>query len=253
MKVLFLDEAGDHNLITIDKDYPIFVLGGCILDDEYYQKSVIHSFKAFKKSLFNRSDIILHFRDYARSLGDFKKMRDKSFRDEFYRKLVEYINSLDLALLACVIDKRAHKEKYDLRATDPYILSLEILVEKFVLFLQDTNDVGCIIAESRNNQLDNELNLAFLGLKITGTRFVKAKQISEKITQFVFKKKDENVAGLQIIDSIVSPIGRKSLGYKDYLPFDCIERKFRSNKEGKYLGYGMVILPKKNERPPHWQ
>ena len=30
MKVLFLDESGDHNLSVIDPSYPIFVLGGVI-------------------------------------------------------------------------------------------------------------------------------------------------------------------------------------------------------------------------------
>lgn len=33
MKILFLDESGDHNLLVVDKDYPIFVLGGCIMDE----------------------------------------------------------------------------------------------------------------------------------------------------------------------------------------------------------------------------
>ena len=28
MKVLFLDESGDHNLSVIDPQYPMFVLGG---------------------------------------------------------------------------------------------------------------------------------------------------------------------------------------------------------------------------------
>ena len=35
MKVLFLDESGDHNLSVIDPSYPIFVLGGVIVDQDY--------------------------------------------------------------------------------------------------------------------------------------------------------------------------------------------------------------------------
>jgi hypothetical protein len=45
--------------------------------------------------------------------------------------------------------------------------------------------------------------------------------------------------------TIVSPIGRRFLGYKDYLDYEVIENKFRKNKEGKYQGSGLVILPKK--------
>ena len=35
MKVLFLDESGDHNLAVIDPQYPLFVLGGIIVVKEY--------------------------------------------------------------------------------------------------------------------------------------------------------------------------------------------------------------------------
>lgn len=93
------------------------------------------------------------------------------------------------------------------------------------------------------------MNLAFLGLKINGTRFLKAKEITERISNFLIKKKEENVAGMQIIDSIVSPIGRKYLGYRNYWDYGIIENKFRKNKDGKYMGYGLVILPKRMGGP----
>ncbi|MGI8642877.1 MAG: DUF3800 domain-containing protein, partial [Thermomicrobiales bacterium] len=37
MKLLFLDESGDHSLEKIDEDYPIFVLGGVVVDRSYYR------------------------------------------------------------------------------------------------------------------------------------------------------------------------------------------------------------------------
>ena len=180
-------------------------------------------------------------------------MRNEKFREEFYTGLEKILIKMNMTLFACIIDKKKHFGKYDLRAIYPYLLSLEILVEKFTLYLKEVNDQGIIIAESRNPQLDNELNLAYLGLKINGTRFIKAKEITERITHFFIKKKEENIAGLQLIDSMVSPIGRKYMGYKSYLNYAIIEEKFRRNKEGKYMGYSLVILPKKDGRPPHWQ
>ena len=39
MKIMFLDESGDHSLDKIDKSYPMFVLAGCIFDQEYYEKN----------------------------------------------------------------------------------------------------------------------------------------------------------------------------------------------------------------------
>ena len=245
MKILFLDEAGDHNLLVVDKDYPIFVLGGCIIDEKEHEQKAELLISEFKKESFGTDKLILHFRDYARSINGFGKMRVKDFRDRFYSGLAEVLRKIDFSLVACLIDKKNHLQKYDLRAVDPYLLSLEILVEKFTIYLRENKDNGIIIAESRNPQLDNELNLSFLALKINGTRFVKAKEITERIKNFAIRKKGENIPGLQIIDSVVSPIGRRYLGYKDYFDYRLIESKFRKNKEGKYWGFGMVILPKK--------
>jgi len=245
MKVLFLDESGDHNLLVVDKDYPIFVLGGCIMDEQEHDKKAKPLLLSFKKELFGTEEIVLHFRDYARSVNGFEQMRAGEFRDRFYAGLADILRGLEFVLLACIIDKNRHLEKYQLRAMDPYILSLEVLVERFAYYLKEVNDRGIIIAESRGPQLDNEINLAFLGLKINGTRFLKPKDIAQRIDNLVIRKKEENVAGLQVTDSMVSPIGRRYLGYKEYLNYRIIEDKFRKNREGHYLGSGLVVLPKK--------
>lgn len=244
MKIMFLDESGDHNLLVLDKDYPIFVLGGCIMDEKEHEERVTPALASFKKELFGTEKIILHFRDYARSVNGFEQMRRADFRLRFYVGLANVIRGINFVLLACIVDKEKHLDKYQLRAMDPYLFSLEILVERFAYYLKEVNDRGVIIAESRGQQLDNEINLAFLGLKINGTRFLKPKDIAQRIENLIIHKKEENISGLQITDSIVSPIGRRYLGYKDYLDYGVIENKFRKNREGKYQGSGLVVLPK---------
>ena len=189
MKILFLDEAGDHNLLVVDKDYPVFVLGGCIIDEKEHEQKAKPLISEFKKKLFGTDKLILHFRDYARSINGFEKMRLNDFRYQFYSELTEILRKIDFSLVACLIDKKNHLHRYDLRAVDPYLLSLEVLVEKFTIYLRENNDSGIIIAESRNPQLDNELNLSFLGLKINGTRFIKAKEIAERISNLAIRKK----------------------------------------------------------------
>jgi len=54
----------------------------------------------------------------------------------------------------------------------------------------------------------------------------------------------ENVAGLQIADLLANPIGREVLGKRNQIDYETIKSKYRS-KDRKYLGYGLVILPKK--------
>ena len=31
---MFLDESGDHSLVKIDEQFPVFCLAGCIFDEE---------------------------------------------------------------------------------------------------------------------------------------------------------------------------------------------------------------------------
>jgi len=42
MKVLFLDESGDHSLNVIDPQYPVFVLGGVIVDLKARERRGFH-------------------------------------------------------------------------------------------------------------------------------------------------------------------------------------------------------------------
>jgi len=245
MKILFLDESGDHNLVVLDKNYPVFVLGGCVLDDNTHNV-LTDDIKIFKQNLFGTEEIILHYKDYTRNKNGYEKMQERIFREEFYERLNSIILNTNFTLISCVVDKEIHKNKYGLLAIDPYILSLEVIVERFVMLLREMKEKGVIIAESRGNQLDNELNLAFLNIKIKGTRFLRPKEIIDTIDNFIVKKKEENIAGLQLVDTLVTPIGRRYINKKNYyINYATIKNKFRKIQCGKYIGYGLVILPKK--------
>ena len=243
--ILYLDESGDHDLVNIDKNYPIFVLAGCVVSEEHHVQALIPEMKKLKEKLFKNSDIILHYRDYTRDGKGFEKMGEIEFRESFYKELNELIFKTKFMLIGCIVDKMKHREHY-INAMDPYLLSLTVIIERFVKFLNNKNENGIIIAESRGDQLDNELQLAFLNLKINGTSYLTPKEISTRIgSNFFIKKKEENISGLQLVDSIVTPIGRRYLGLKNrYLDYDVIKNKFRKSGCGKYSGYGLVLLPK---------
>ena len=74
MKTLFLDESGDHNLITIDPQYPVFVLGGIIVDADYADGPLTDALDNFKREWFGRADIVLHTTDIARNRNGFESL-----------------------------------------------------------------------------------------------------------------------------------------------------------------------------------
>ena len=244
MKILFLDESGDHNLSIIDPHYPLFVLGGVIVDKDYAEGTLTKEIQQFKRRLFGRDDLILHTADITRNRNGFEQMQDVDFRRRFYEGLNSLMQSLSYTVIACAIRKQEHLSRYGVAALDPYLLSLDILVERFCMEIGNVEDGGVIIVERRGSTLDHTLELAWLNLKIQGTRYIQASEIDKRILALNLRSKSDNLAGLQLADLVVTPIGRHLLGKETKEDYRIVKSKFRRNRKGEYEGYGLVVLPK---------
>jgi hypothetical protein len=146
MKILFLDESGDHNLNFLDPNYPVFVLAGCIMSQKDHDEILAPQMKEFKKNIFGSDRIILHYMDYTRNQNGFELMSGAPFRNDFYKQWNCIIAGTDFKLVSCIVDKNKHKEKYKTLAIDPYTLSLEIVIERFVKSLEREKEKGFIVA-----------------------------------------------------------------------------------------------------------
>lgn len=244
MKVLFLDESGDHNLSVIDPEYPVFVLGGVILDKEYAEVELTDALNEFKRELFGSTEVVLHTADITRNRNGFERMQDTGFRNWFYQRLNDLMRNLTYSVVACVVRKEEHLARYGLAALDPYLLSLDVLVERFYFDISTGGNRGIIVAERREPTLDRGLELAWLNLKIRGTRYLQAKVIEDRITALNLRAKRDNIAGLQLADLVVSPIGRHILGKPDREDWRVIAGKLRRSPQGRVEDYGLVVLPK---------
>jgi hypothetical protein len=135
---------------------------------------------------------------------------------------------LEFKIVACAIKKQEHLNKYGLNAIDPYILSLSVLIERFVFECGARE--GTVVAESRDRTLNNALELAFLDLKIRGTRYLSATKVTKRIHNFAIRKKSANLAGLQLADVVATPIARHVLGKMTYRNIPKGETSFRSSR-----------------------
>ena len=174
MKTLFLDESGDHNLSVIDPNYPIFVLGGVIVDNDYAEGPLTEELNRFKREMFGHDAIILHTADIVRNRNGFEALKDSRFRNRFYNGLNDLMQNLSYSIVACVIRKYEHLRRYMGAARDPYHLSLNVLVERFCLDIGNVGNGGSIVAESREPTLDRGLKLAWSELKTRGTGYIPA-------------------------------------------------------------------------------
>lgn len=194
--------------------------------------------------MFGTSDIILHTADISRNRNGFEEMKSPAFRERFYNGINRLMRSLEYMVVACVVHKKELLSRYGLAALDPYLLSLDILVERFCFEVGDKRDGGIIIAECRGPTLDRELELAWLNLKIQGTKYMKAHAVESRIKALTLRQKTDNIAGLQLADLVVTPLGRYVMGKPLKEDFEVIKSKLRRNHRGDYKGYGLVVLPK---------
>lgn len=168
------------------------------------------------------------------------------FRERFYGVLNTLMRSIEYQVIACVIKKDEHFDRYGLEAIDPYMLSLNVLVERFCFESGNQPNGELIIAEKRDPTLDHQLELAWLNLRIQRTRYMQASMIGERISALNTRSKKDNIAGLQLADLVVSPIGRYCMGKTTFEDWTIIESKFR-RRNGKYTGAGLVVLPRDKE------
>ncbi|MDQ3458344.1 MAG: DUF3800 domain-containing protein [Deinococcota bacterium] len=243
MKVLYLDESGDHSLIKIDPSYPMFVLGGVIVDEAYALQVIQPELDAFKRELFGTETLILHTSDLTRNRRGFEGLKDAAFRQAFYVRLNALMRNWNYEVVACAIRKDEHLARYGLAALDPYMLSLDVVVERFCMSLGDETP-GRVVVEARGYPLDEQLQLAWRNVQLQGTRFLRGSRISRCIASLDIGNKHENIAGLQLADLVVSPIGRYVMGKRAYEDWQIIASKFRK-RHGSWSGAGLVVLPKK--------
>jgi hypothetical protein len=241
---MYLDESGDHSLAKIDPAYPVFVLGGIIIDGVQSRKEIDRSLSQLKKSFFGREDLILHSADIVRARNGFEALSTRSLRLEFYQALNQVMRELDFQVIACVIRKDEHLALYGTDAIDPYVLSLRILVERFCQEIGSASDFWIICTERRGPVLDSGLELAWMDVLRNGTPYKRAGEISNRIVDLSLKDKRLNVGGLQLADLVISPIGRAAAGKDTREDWEIVKSKFRRGETG-YDGFGLVVMPRK--------
>lgn len=208
MKIMFLDESGDHNLKRINPRYPVFVLGGVIVDRAYARTVLEPQMRDFKLHFFGRDDIVFHTTDMHRLQNGFEALVDPAVRLDFYRTLNELLEGWDFKIVACAIELVEHVARNGPNAADPYMHSLDIVVERFCKELHDFPDGGFICAEMRNPGLDRDPRAAWDQLCREGTDSATAAEIDEKIVHLTLKDKKPNIAGMQLADLVVTSVGR---------------------------------------------
>lgn len=241
----FLDETGDHGLSFVDKNFPLFLLCGCIIREDAYQ-IIEQKINDFKQTYFKTAEVILHSREIRKCEGAFQILFNLELKAKFYQELNQILSHGEYCLVGSGIQKEEHIKKYGKGASDPYSLSLSFVLERLIFYLDNVDDQAKveILVEERGRREDQILLSHFNSILDSGTFYVNPIRLKNKIKRFSFHAKKENIVGLQIADVCAYPLARHLLYPKEpYIPFKIIESKIYCDKNGKYEGWGLKIFP----------
>lgn len=242
---LFLDETGDHGLSFVDKNFPLFLLAGCLFENAELTKTE-KEINDFKIEFFGTTEIILHSRSIRKCEGVFQILFDLEVKKNFYERLNKIISEVNFTIIGSGVNKEDHIKKYGKGAKDPYTLSLSFIMERLIFCLDNkgTNTTVDIKIEKRGKTEDQQLLNQYNKILDKGTYYVSSERFKNRISNFESFFKKDNIIGLQIADLCAYPLARHILNSKQpYPPFDIIKAKIYCDGKGNYDGYGFKVFP----------
>lgn len=127
----FLDETGDHGLNYVDKNFPLFLLCGCLIRENYL-KDMEGKVNAFKQRYFKTNSVILHSRNIRKCEGAFQVLFDLKLKASFYDDINSIFKEGEYLIIGSSVDKEEHMKRYGKGAKDPYALSLSFILERLI-------------------------------------------------------------------------------------------------------------------------
>ena len=256
---IYIDEVGNPDLKSSNlQDHRFLCLAGVIMNLTYVKDVVQTDLENLKENFFQTdpdNPVILHRKEILYKKGPFHVLKDSNIEKDFNSNILSLLTKWEYSVIAVVIDKQEHNERYSTWKYDPYHYCQEILIERYRLFLNIKKAKGDVMYESRGGKEDMRLKTSFRKLMESGTHNLSADQLSEHITskELKVKTKQSNIAGLQIADLIAHPVRRWAFinliemneGNSTFA--DEINQILEKNKffryDGKINGYGVKKLP----------
>ncbi|NLX08401.1 MAG: DUF3800 domain-containing protein [Chloroflexi bacterium] len=256
---LYVDEVGNSDLgSSRDPNHRYLSLTGVILELGYVDTFVAPQIEALKRSYFVThvdDPLILHRKELVNKKPPFDALRDPEVESCFNAELLQLLRELEYAVITVVIDKLEHMQRYEVWRHDPYHYSQQVLLERYVHWLNRQDAQGDVLAESRGGKEDKRLKDSFERIYERGTDFVKAEVFSRCLTskQLKVKLKANNICGLQLADLMAHPSYKAVLArqQRQALPPNfggqiaqiLEDQKYVRSPDGKIDGWGRKWLP----------
>lgn len=208
--IVFADESGDHGLVTIDPQFPVFALAFCAFDKGAYTDHVEPAFRRLKFKYFGHDAAILHEREIRKQEPPFAFLRqDAALRDAFMADLNAIMADAPFRAYVAVIDKVGHRARYA-DPWNPYEIAMQFCMERLSIGLAAEGQTGRlthVLFEARGREEDRQLELEFRRVAANGKRWGwREVDFGRTPLEPVFVPKAANLAGHQLSDLIARPL-----------------------------------------------
>jgi hypothetical protein len=260
---LYVDESGDHTFRGVtsgqwDKRY--LCLLGCAIEREAYRQQFCPALEQLKAAHFGADPdepVILHREEMIARRGPFSVLRDPAKSEAFRQDFLALIDASDIRVFGVVVDKLSTQGKrYGPLPSHPYHIGLLAMMERYCGWLNFRKSVGDVLAESRGGREDSLLKSAYKTVYDSGTRFRSSEFFQTALTskEIKLKKKEHNIAGLQMSDLLAYPVKRQILHESKRAPAplgftkvlgDFLDRRWKYNYHAYQMrtwGYGRIFL-----------
>lgn len=260
---IYIDETGDHNLENCEQlPHRFLGLTGVIFSLQDAREKLVPRLEQLKRNHVPYDPDeppILHRKEIINKRYPFHVLHDPEKERAFNTDLLSLLRELPYVVMTVVIDKFEHKNKYTTWRYHPYHYCLAILLERFILYLENLeseNAIGDALAESRGGREDMKLKHSYNRLHEDGTDFISAGRFRSSLTscQLKLKPKRNNIAGLQLADLLAYPSKQDVLRRHKLIPhtadvfgdriIELLESaKYYRGRSREIDGYGRKLLP----------
>lgn len=256
---LYIDEYGNSSLNTTGNAESRYLsLTGVAIERDYVRLTTHPQFEALKHKYFPShpdEPIILHRKELLQRNFPFAILRSPVIRATFDDELFALLEAWEYTVFTATIDKMEHLQRYGSWSRNPYHYCLEVILERYIHWLEMCNAVGDVMAESRGMKEDRRLAGAFNGIYEHGTDFIRAARFQVCLTSKQLKTPDKlrNIAGLQLADLMAYPAFLSCLSFhgeiRTVVPFHARiiaimeQSSFYRSPGGRIDGYGRKWLP----------
>lgn len=256
---LYIDEVGNSDLkASQNPNHRYLNLTGILIDLDHVRDVIFPETEQLKQAFFNShpdEPIILHRRELVRRLKPFQALNNPELRAKFDEALLDRLTNWNYHVISVTIDKLEHQNQYEVWRYHPYHYCLHILLERYVMFLENEQCVGDVMAESRGGREDRKLKESFTRTYDNGTSYVVKERFQDVLTskQLKLKNKKSNIAGLQLADLLAHPCNKSIIASRNNQKqpedfggkiIDILSKSkyLRNPRNGKIEGWGKKWL-----------